>query len=226
MTAALLQLLRLASPALPVGGFAYSEGLEAAVEAGRVDGEASALAWLADQLHLGLARSDLAVVGHAVRAWRSDDRTAIASLDAWVASTRETHELAAQTRQMGRSMAQWIALAADGDPRVAALLAPAADGPTWPVAFALAGARTGAAVPDVLAAHAAGWAENQVQAAMRAVPLGQSAGQRVLAGLQAEIPAAIDTALATPASDLQAFTPGLAIHSARHETQYSRLFRS
>mgnify|MGYP002779867497 CR=1 FL=1 len=221
MTAGLVQLMRLASPALPVGGFAYSEGLEAAVEAGLVADEAGALAWLVDQLHLGLARSDLAVVGHAVEAWRGNDLDAVRPLDAWVAASRETHELAAQTRQMGRSMVQWIALAADGDGRVAAL----AD-PTWPVAFALAGARTAAGTRDVALAFAAGWVENQVQAAMRTVPLGQSAGQRLIAALQAEIPSAVDAALATPVDALQAFTPGLAVLSSRHETQYSRLFRS
>lgn len=225
MSVSLLQLIRLASPALPVGGFAYSDGLEAAVDAGLVIDEPSALAWLSDQLHLVLARSDLAVVGHAVDAWGGDDIEVARRSNDWVAMTRETAELSAQTLQMGRSMAQWIALAADADPRVAALAAfePA---PTWPVAFALAGARTAAPTVDVLFAFAAGWAENQVQAAMRAVPLGQSAGQRLIAGLQAEMPAAVDRALATSVESLQAFSPGLAIHSSRHETQYSRLFRS
>ena len=225
MNAALLQLIRLASPALPVGGFAYSEGLESAVDARLVVDGAGALAWLADQLHLGLARSDLAVVGHATLGWRDSALDTVRDLDGWVAATRETSELAAQTAQMGRSMAQWIALAGDGDPRVVALAAfePA---PSWPVAFALAGARTAAPVEDVMLAFAAGWAENQVQATMRSVPLGQNAGQRLIAGLQAEIPAAIETACATPIESLQAFTPGLALLSARHETQYSRLFRS
>jgi urease accessory protein len=225
MSPGLLQLIRLASPALPVGGFAYSDGIESAVEAKRVVDEASTLSWLADQLHLGLARSDLAVVGHAVETWRVQAVDAVRDLDAWVHATRETAELAAQTAQMGRSMAQWIALAADGDPRIPTLVGfePA---PSWPVAFALAGARTEASVDDVMLAFAAGWAENQTQAAMRAVPLGQSAGQRVVAGLQLEIPAAVAAARGTPVEALQAFTPGLAILSARHETQYSRLFRS
>ena len=225
MSPGLLQLLRLASPSLPVGGFAYSEGLEAAVEAKHVVDEAGTLAWLLDQLHLALARSDLAVVAHATAAWRDGTVDTARSLDAWIAATRETAELAAQSAQMGRSMAQWIALAADGDPRVAAL-AGFEPAPSWPVAFALAGARTEASVEDVMLAFAAGWAENQTQAAVRAVPLGQSAGQRVIAGLQAEIPQAVATARTTPVEALQAFTPGLALRSAQHETQYSRLFRS
>lgn len=221
----LLRLLRLASPALPVGGFSYSEGLESAVESGRVATEADALAWLVDQLHLGLARSDLAVAGHAVVAWRAADAAAIGSLNAWVATTRETAELRAQSEQMGRSMALWLRLGHAGDPRLETLdaLTPA---PMWPVAFALAGALTEAPVRDVGVAFAAGWAENMVQAAMRSVPLGQSAGQRLVSTLHPEIVAAVDAALATPVDDLQAFTPMLAILSSQHEAQYSRVFRS
>jgi urease accessory protein len=111
------------------------------------------------------------------------------------------------------------------DPRVEALaaLAPA---PTWPVAFALAAALAGATPRDAALAYAFGWAENMVQAAMKAVPLGQAAAQRILAALAAEIPPAIDAAERLARREMQAFTPMLAILSARHEEQYSRLFRS
>ena len=222
---ALLQLLRLASPSLPVGGFSYSEGLEAAVDKGLVCDEAGAFGWLVDQLHLSLGFSDLPVVAHAVAAWRADDTATIATLNGWVAATRETAELRRQTEQTGRSLAVWLRLDHASDARLARLdaLAPAA---TWPVAFALAGALTGAATPHILLAFAAAWAENQVQAAMRAMPLGQSAGQRLIAGLHLEIVGVVDAACAMPIDTLQAFTPMLAIVSSQHETQYSRLFRS
>jgi len=224
-TAALLQLMRLASPSLPVGGFSYSEGLEAAVERGRVAGEAGALAWLLDQLELALTRSDLAVVTQAMRAWTRGDLERVAELNDWFAATRETREFRQQGEQMGRSLAQWLRHVDPPDPRLAALeaLTPA---PTWPVAFALAAADTGAAAHDVLASYAAGWAENMTQAALKAVPLGQAAAQRILAALFAEIPRAVARALALPAGEMQAFAPMLAILSAQHEDQYSRLFRS
>lgn len=223
--AALLMLIRLASPSLPVGGFSHSEGLEAAVDTGLVDDEASACGWLLDQLHLGLARGDMAVVARAVPAWRRLDRERIVALNDWVRMTRETAEFRLQTEQTGRSLARWLRNG-DADERRLALLESLAPAPTWPIAFALAGAVSTASVAEVLLAFAAGWAENQMQAAVRAVPLGQSAGQRILAALSAAIPAAVDSALALHDDDMQSFTPMLAVCSARHETQYSRLFRS
>ena len=222
---ALLQLMWLASPALPVGGFSYSEGLEAAVEAGRVTNETEAAAWLRDQLHLSLARSDLAVCAKAFKAWQRDDLAHVTELNDWVTTTRETAELRQQTQQMGRSLVEWLKNRGEVDARVAQLkaLTPA---PTWPVAFALAAAQTGAPRREALLSFGFGWVENMVQAALKAVPLGQSAGQRVLAALVADLPAAVDQATALMDSERQAFTPMLAILSARHETQYSRLFRS
>ena len=223
---ALLQLMQLASPALPVGGFSYSEGLEAAVEAGRVRDEAQTARWLGDQLRLGLARGELAVVAKAFDAWRRADLASIAELNAWVVETRETAEQRQQTAQMGRSMVEWLRQRGGAaDPHVETLkaLAPA---PSWPVAFALAAAQTGAPRREALLAFAFGWAEAMVQAALKAVPLGQAAGQRVLATLVEVIPEAVDAAAALPGGARQAFTPMLAILSAQHETQYSRLFRS
>jgi len=219
--------MQLASPALPVGGFSYSEGLEAAVEAGLADTEDRASAWLLDQLDLGLARSDLAVAARAHDAWHRHDLAAIADLNAWVGSTRESMEMRLQAEQMGRSLADWLKkddpLAAD--PRIAWLFA-LSPAPTWPIAHALAAVRTGAPRRECLLACAFGWAENMVQAALKSVPLGQSAGQRILARLTAAIPPAVDRAAALPTAERQAFLPMLAILSSRHETQYSRLFRS
>ena len=223
--ASLLQLLWLASPALPVGGFSYSEGLESAIDTGAVHDEPSTQAWLLDQLHLGLGRSELPLLAQATGAWVTHDAERIAELNAWTLATRETSELRRQTEQMGRSMHEWLRQRAPDDPRIATLaaLAPA---PAWPIAFALAAAQSGAPARDALLAFGFGWAENLVQAALKSVPLGQSAGQRVLGALAAALPTVVEAALALPDDERQAFTPMLAIHSSRHETQYSRLFRS
>lgn len=220
----LLQLMWLASPALPIGGFSYSEGLEAAVESTRVTTESDASSWLLDQLELNLARGDLAVVAQAMPAWQAADATRIAALNAWVLQTRESAELRAQTEQMGRSLLEWLRNHTTATPAQIGLLAELQ--PTYPLAFALAANATGAPVRDGLLAYAFGWAENMVQAAIKSVPLGQSAGQRILSALTAAIPAAVAHALSVPEHKRQAFSPMLAILSAQHEVQYSRLFRS
>jgi urease accessory protein len=223
--AMLLQLIWLASPALPVGSFSYSEGLEAAVEAGLVTNATQAAQWLQDQLLLGQARADLAAVAAAFVAWRTGDGARIGALNAWVQATRESSEQRQQAEQMGRSLTDWLRQRDPADARVDALAAlkPA---PTWPVALALAAERTGAPLRTALLALAFGWAENMVQAAVKAVPLGQSAGQQLLGELAARVPAAVDDAIARDDDTRFAFTPMLAILSAQHETQYSRLFRS
>lgn len=222
--ASLLQLMWLASPALPIGGFSYSEGLEAAVDTARVTTESEAAAWLLDQLELSLARGDLAVLAQAIPAWQAADATRMAALNAWVLQTRESSELRAQTEQMGRSLLEWLRNHTTATASQIGLLAELQ--PTYPLAFALAASATDAPVREGLLAYAFGWAENMVQAAIKSVPLGQSAGQRILSALTAAIPAAIDHALSLPDSARQAFSPMLAILSAQHEVQYSRLFRS
>lgn len=220
-----LQLMWLASPALPVGGFSYSEALEAAVDSGRVTNEAEAARWLRDQLPLTLGRSDLPLLAAALDAWHAADSERLRALNDWVLATRESRELRAQTEQMGRSMGEWLKNRATPDPRLDVLLA-LTPAPSWPIAFALAAAQTGAPAREVLLAFAFGWAENMVQAALKAVPLGQSAGQRILAALVEAIPGTVDAARGLGDEDRQAFSPMLAILSAQHETQYSRLFRS
>jgi len=220
----LMQLMWLASPALPVGGFSYSECLEAAVNNALVATEKEASDWLVEQLHTSLARADLAVIAQAVSAWQTSNGERIAQLNAWILQTRESSELRAQTLQMGRSLLEWLRNHTTAQPEQIALLAKLQ--PTYPLAFALAASATGAPLRDCLLTYAFGWAENMMQAAIKAVPLGQSAGQRILSALAGAIPAAVDHALSLNDDTRQAFSPMLAILSAQHENQYSRLFRS
>ena len=232
-----LQLMWLASPALPVGGFSYSEGLEAAVEARHIGTEADTTRWLCAQLQGVLARGDLVVLARAHALWAQEARVtratatdppALVALNDWMRCTRETAEQRQQSEQMGRSMLEWLrhsAWAADARIGQLARLAPA---PAWTVAFALATVLAQAPRREAALAYAAAWSENMAQAAMRAVPLGQAAAQRILAALAELTPAAVQAALeqADRGDEPVAFAPQLAVLSAQHEVQYSRLFRS
>ena len=214
----LLRLLHLASPALPVGGFAYSQGLESAVHCGIVHDAGSAQHWIGTLLNHGLARLEapLWLRLHAA-AMRTDD----AEIGRWnneVLAARETAELRAESSQMGVSMLRiYPALG---------LVAPALSGPTYTAAFAIACAHLGIEANDGLAAYLWAWLENQVLVAVKTVPLGQQAGQAMLFALHPHISKAIETAVALGDDEMGTATVGLALLSARHETQYSRLFRS
>ena len=224
ITSPLIQLMWLASPALPIGGFSYSEGLEAAIDKGFVHDEDSACIWLLDQLHHSQARGDMAVIAQMVLAWQANDHARLTELSQWVHATRETAELRLQTEQMGRSMLEWMMnlnlVKTEWIDLCNSLV------PTYPLTFALALSLTDAPLEQCLQTYAFGWAENMVQAALKSVPLGQNSGQRILLALSQNISQAVARALAITDESRQVFSPMLAILSAQHETQYSRLFRS
>lgn len=221
---ALVQLLWLASPALPVGGFSYSEGLEAAIDHGWVQDEASCTDWLVDQLLVCQARGDGALIAQALPAWRGMDWPRLQVLGQWIEATRDSAEMRLQSEQMGRSLQlwlqQWPAVPAQALQWLASLP------PSYALAQALALSAATGDDGQALQSWAFAWCENMTQAAIKAVPLGQSSGQRILHALAQQIDAAVALARACTDEERQVFSPMLGILSARHETQYSRLFRS
>ena len=219
----LSRLLQLASPALPVGAYTYSQGLEWAVESGAIRDEASALEWIADLLEWNLGRFEAPLLARMLAACRSAED--LAPLNEMFLASRETTELRAETVQMGYSMTRLLGELEDF-PHSALDPLNAIDQPSFPVAWACAAAAWDIDDASALSAYLWSWAENQVLAALKAGPLGQAAGQRALLALGGRIPTVVEGALALAATEYSNFAPGFAIACSRHETQYSRLFRS
>ncbi|KPK07621.1 MAG: urease accessory protein UreF [Betaproteobacteria bacterium SG8_39] len=216
----LARLLQLASPTLPVGAFSYSQGLEAAVEAGIVHHRESAQQWIEDVLALSVARMEAPILVRLIAAWQAGDHAAAGRWNDDFLASRETHELRAETVQMGYSLRVLLAQLEDATPLEAI------DEASFPVAFAYAVARWQIDAHAALVAYLWAWLENQVMAAVKAVPLGQTDGQRILLALGARLDAIAGEAESLEDEALGAYAPGLALFSSRHETQYSRLFRS
>jgi len=222
----LARLLQLASPTLPVGAYTYSQGLEWAVECGTIRDEASACTWIGDLLAHGIGRYEAPLVAALMTAWATGDLPEIRRLDNDFLASRESAELRAETVQMGFSLRRLLHDLRDDS--LTPVAAGIADWPevAFPTVWAGIASRWGIERESAIAAYLWAWAETQVMAALKAVPLGQASGQRLLAGLGGRIPAIADSALALPETEWSNLTPGFAIACARHETQYSRLFRS
>ena len=215
---ALLHLLQFASPALPIGAYSYSQGLEAALEQGRVRDAASARSWMVDMLHEVLARWDAPVFWRLLRAQAAGDAAATACWAERYLASRDTAELRAESVQMGFSLGR---LLAELD------LAQAAPGEeAYPAALARAVHALGISHEDAVLAMLFGWAENQVLVCVKSIPLGQVAGQRLLLSLRRDIEEAARTAQALDDADMSNWAPGLSLLSMRHEVQHGRLYRS
>jgi urease accessory protein len=222
---ALARLLQLASPTLPVGAYSYSQGLEAAVEAGLVDDAASAGRWIKDVLAYTLARLEAPVWWRLHAAWSANDTGAATHWNDVFRSTRESAELRAETLQMGYSLQRLLLEIGDFDAQSLAQLRAVAE-ITFPAAFTYAVVKWEIPARSALIGYLWSWLENQVMAALKSVPLGQTDGQRLLLSLAALLPGIADGACALGDDDLCNYAPGFAIQCSRHETQYSRLFRS
>ncbi|HKM58913.1 MAG TPA: urease accessory UreF family protein [Chthoniobacterales bacterium] len=221
----LVGLLHLASPALPIGGFSYSQGLEGAVECRLVHDGETAREWIRNGLEIILAANELPVVAILHRAWERQNYAEIYLHNAWFLASRESLELRLETEQMGWSLAQLaMSLEWHDDNRRTALRDMKPIG--LPAAFAFAAGALGIDVESCVTAYCFSWIENQVAAAIKAIPLGQVAGQRILFGMHSIVPNVVLRAINTGPDQVSTFAPQLAIISSRHTTQYSRLFRS
>lgn len=219
---ALLRLLQLASPALPVGAFNFSQGLEHANDAGWVTDERQAGDWIMGSAQYGIATLDLPLLLRLHGAWSDGDDLRAHRLSRELVASRETAELRAEERHMGQALAR--VLVEYGIE--AARPWHRHDDASYAAMFALAAVSARAAAADCALAYAWAWAENQVTAAVKLLPLGQSAGQRLLEALRQRIPALLDIAASTTDEDIGSAMPGAMLGSCWHETQYTRLFRS
>ncbi len=212
----LLNVLQYASPSLPVGGFAYSQGLEFAVEAGWVRDFAGARAWILGTMVTSLARLDLPIFLRLHRAAFSGRASRFEYWENFIIASRETREQRAEELDTGSSFAR-IARALGADTRLNASR-------TLVGAFAAVMAARGVSEETALAAYAWSWAEHRVGAAVKLVPLGQTDGRRILAGCAGAIPLAVEHARGVRTRAIGCSLPGLALASALHESQYTRLF--
>ncbi|MGQ7242327.1 urease accessory protein UreF [Salinicola sp. V024] len=218
---ALMGLMQLVSPALPIGAFAWSQGLESAFELGWVNDEEGLGAWLSGVIEDGLTSCELPVLARLQTAWADEDRETLQRWNDWLQATRETAELAEEDRRLGQALAR---LLGDLDLLPASGWLP--QRPAYVTLFAWLAHRRGIVVADAQLGFAWAWLENQLAAACKALPLGQTAAQRLIERLRPELAIAVDTANRLTDTELGPVLPGLALASALHETQYSRLFRS
>ena len=225
---ALAALLQITSATLPVGAFSYSQGLETAVEAGWVRDEAAAHAWIATVLEDGVACTEAVVVARTLEALESGDVVALTRINRRFLASRETRELRAETVQMGRSMRLLIGSTVPIAPAVLAQLAALerGEGLSYPVAWAVAAAARAVPVETALVGYLYAALENLVLAAVKTVPLGQTAGQRLLTQLGQTLAAHACAAIACPLDEITNFLPGQVMASMQHEHQHTRLFRS
>ena len=222
---ALLHLLQLSTPSLPIGAYSYSQGLEPALESGLVHDEASARDWIAQALQLVVARFEAPVLWRLLQAFEHNDANAVQLWTERFLAARDTAEFRAETVQMGYSLGKLLAELNLPRPELLALLQSL---PEVPLPTALACAAVALDIPHEAAMLGMlfSWAENQVLVCVKSVPLGQVAGQRLLLSLRLALESAAQTAQSLPDEEFSNWSPGLSLLSMRHEVQYSRLYRS
>lgn len=218
----MLRLLQLVSPALPVGAYTYSEGLETLVQTETVLNSTDLMNWLIQELRFGAIRIEGAVFVRLYQAVETNDRPQLQYWNHWLSAFRETEELRQQSWQMGRSLHR---LLSDLSPDLPSLL-PDAERCHFATAFAIAAAHWQIDCETAVLGYLQSWAANLVNAGVRLVPLGQTQGQQLLLQLYPQIEQTASDVMHLPDEQLHGCGWGLSIASMQHETLYSRLFRS
>ncbi|CAE6922575.1 Required for maturation of urease via the functional incorporation of the urease nickel metallocenter [Vibrio sp. B1REV9] len=217
-----LRLYQLISPSLPVGSFTYSQGLEWAIEKGWVHDVQSLSDWLTTQLMDSLATLELPVL-RKLR-WliaEGNNSEALGWCD-FVIASRETKELRQEEKQRGAAFAKLLPqLGIELDEHTMNMVKQ-----TQIAAFAIAAIKWDIPPVQLCTAYSWSWLENAVMAGVKLVPLGQTDGQKLLLEIANLIPDAVTKATNWPCEEIGSFTPAQVIASCRHETQYTRLFRS
>lgn len=213
------------SPTYPVGAYAYSHGLEWAVETGDVTDEASLTDWLGDVLERGSGRNDLILATHAHRAAVEGDAEMLIEINDLALALAPSRELHLETSQQGRSFLN-ATRAAWPLPALEALSESLAGEVAYPVAVGVSAGAHGMALGPLLAGFGLAFVQNLVSAALRLAPIGQSAGTRVIAALTPRVTALARTVPALGLDNIGSATLTVDLGSALHETQYSRIFRS
>ncbi|MEB3361688.1 MAG: urease accessory UreF family protein [Synechococcaceae cyanobacterium] len=242
MSADRLRLFQLVSPALPVGAFSYSEGLEVLAQSGHLDGLAAVETWLLAELERGLLPIEAATLPPmmaALRAWRAGQPGAeavVRDLDGWLLAQREAAEMRAQHSQMGRSLLQLLAdlgwplphRQAPAEASAEAVAGRGGDRPSlgWPAAWAWAGLCLELPPLEVLEAYLYGWSANQISAAVRLVPLGPTEAQRLQLALAPRLAARAAALAELDPRQLRTGGVGAGLAQLGHAALYSRLFRS
>jgi urease accessory protein len=219
---ALLRMLQLSSSLCPIGAFAYSQGLETAVERGWVSCEKTLADWMLGLGEHALSKLDLPLLQRAHAAAQAGDERRLLELGTRLLASREAGELRDQERQLGSALASVL----ENLGVAAATALRQRDSASYVVSFALGAVHFGMSPELTLLGYCYAWCEQQVSAAARLVPLGHMAAQRALSTVLERVPRWLERALDVPDDAIGSSTPGLAMSAAWHETQYTRLFRS
>jgi urease accessory protein len=218
-----LSILQLTSPALPVGAYSYSEGLETLVEQGRLANQQNLQEWLNSQLRYGAIRVEAAVMLRAYESAKRGDIEALGDWNRWLSAARETAELRNSSWQMGRSLIQLLGKL---QPEILYITSSVGNPCNYAIAFGIAAAHWQIDMKAALLGYLHSWASNLITAGVKLIPLGQTAGQMLLLDLQELLSVAAVEILALEDDELSCCSWGLSLASMQHETQYTRLFRS